>query len=291
MDVTTCIQHNRVRLKEAGIQNPALDARLLVQAACKLSDIEMVAHGDRRVGQMEAFRIARFIARRIMGEPVSRILGKREFWGMEFTVTPDTLDPRPDTETLVEAALGWARGQSRPLRILDLGTGSGCILIALLSELPDATGVGVDLSAGAVHAAHVNATRHNVADRVEFRQGSWFEPLSVGESFDLIVSNPPYIAESEVESLSLEVRNHDPRRALTDEKDGFEAYKVIYPQLRNWLKKDGKAYFEMGYTQSVHMARLIADAGATLEKIIKDLAGHDRVVAVSIANETGITRK
>lgn len=252
-----------------------------------MGDTEIVAHGDLPFGQMAAFQLARFLARRIAGEPVSRILGRREFWGMEFIVTPDTLDPRPDTETLVEEALAWVRLQKRPVRILDLGTGSGCILTALLKELPDATGVGIDISEGAVSAARENTSRNGVGDRAEFRHGSWFGPLENGESFDLIVSNPPYISESEMESLAVEVKNHDPRGALTDEKDGFEAYKIIYPQLHRWLKPDGMAFFEMGYTQSVHMARLIEDAGATLENIIKDLAGHTRVVAVSIAHKRG----
>lgn len=287
MDVASAYRQTKQRLQQGGVATPALDARLLVQAACKLTEEEMVAHGDLPFGQMAAFQLERFVARRIMGEPVSRILGRREFWGMEFVVTPDTLDPRPDTETLVEAALEWARGRGKPLRILDLGTGSGCILIALLKELPDATGVGIDISAGAVSAAQGNAVMNGVGERAEFRHGSWFEPLQNGESFDLIVSNPPYIAESEMESLAVEVRNHDPRRALTDEKDGFEAYKIIYPQLHSWLKPEGVAFLEMGYTQSVHMARLIEDAGATLEKIIKDLAGHERVVAVSIAHKRG----
>ena len=274
-------------LAAAGVTNAPLDARLLVQAACKVNDTDMVAHGDMPFGRMAAFQLSRLLARRMAGEPVSRILGRREFWGMAFTVTPDTLDPRPDTETLVEAALAWARARGGPIRILDLGTGSGCILIALLKELPGATGIGIDISEGALTAARENAVRNGVADRAELRCGSWFAPLANGESFDLIVSNPPYIAESDMESLAIEVKNHDPRQALTDGKDGFEAYKTIYPQLHSHLTIDGMAFLEMGYTQSAHMARLIEDAGATLEKIIKDLAGHERVVAVSIAHKRG----
>src|SRR5690606_22717337 len=158
------------------------------------------------------------------GEPVSRIIGRKEFWGLAFKVTPDTLDPRPDTETLVEAALGWARAQARPLSILDLGTGTGCILIALLRELPAARGLGVDISEAALAVSRENAASHGVAGRAEFRQGNWFAALNPGESFDLVVSNPPYIAESALESLAAEVKNHDPRAALTDEKEGLEAY-------------------------------------------------------------------
>lgn len=276
---------------QAGIDTAALDARLLVGAACGLSEEEMISHSARPVAQAEALQLVQYTARRMAGEPVSRILGRREFWGMEFTVTPDTLDPRPDTETLVEEALRWARAQQRPIRILDLGTGTGCILISLLRELPDAAGVGVDLSAGALAVAAKNAERLDVSGRIEFRHGSWFEPLDSGQMFDLIVSNPPYIAESDMESLAVEVRNHDPRGALTDEKDGLEAYKAIYPQLANYLKPHGMAFFEMGYTQGSAMARLVEDSGANLERIIKDLAGHDRVVAVSIRHPDGDNKK
>lgn len=281
----------RQSFMQAQINTAALDARVLVGAACRLSDEEMISRGDRRVGQMEAFRLERYTARRLAGEPVSRILGRREFWGMDFTVTSDTLDPRPDTETLVEAALDWARGQAGPIRILDLGTGTGCIPIALLKESPTATAVAVDISEGALAVAAGNAGRHGVADRIEFRAGNWFDPIEEGEMFDLIVSNPPYIAESEMESLSVEVKNHDPRVALTDGKDGLDAYRAIYPQLPKYLNPHGMAFFEMGYAQGPAMARLVGDAGATLERIIKDLAGHERVVALSLRNQTGIIRK
>lgn len=281
----------RLSFMDAGMETAALDARILVGAACKISEEEMIAQGARPVGRMEAFRLERSTARRLAGEPVSRIIGRREFWGMEFTVTPDTLDPRPDTETLVEETLSWARGQAGSIRILDLGTGTGCILISLLKELPNAAGIGVDISGGALDVAAENAKRHGVADRLEFRCGSWFAPIEAGEMFDLIVSNPPYIAESEMESLAVEVKNHDPRGALTDEKDGLEAYRAIYPQLANYLKPHGMAFFEMGYAQGAPMARLVEDAGANLDRIIKDLAGHERVVALSIRQPNGDNKK
>lgn len=289
--VADALRAMRQSFTQARIDTAALDARLLVGAACKLTEEEMISQGGRRVGEMEAFRLERFAARRQMGEPVSRILGRREFWGMEFLVTPDTLDPRPDTETLVEAALDWARGQAGPLRILDLGTGTGCILISLLAELPDATGIGVDISAPALAVARDNARRLGVDGRAEFRQGSWFAPIIESEAFDLIVSNPPYIAESEMESLRVEVKNHDPRGALTDEKDGLEAYKAIYPQLANYLKPHGMAFFEMGYAQGPDMMRLVEDSDANLDRIIKDLAGHERVVALSIRQPDGDNKK
>ncbi len=278
--LTQLLQQTSARFKTVSMPTPALDARLLIQAACAVSAEDMVAYRDRVVTPDQLKLMERYVGRRLAGEPVSRIVGKKEFWGMEIAVTPDTLDPRPDTETLVEAALGWARGG--PLKILDLGTGTGCILLSLLKELPQATGIGVDISPGAIATAQNNASRNGVEGRADFRLGSWFEPLKIGESFDLIVSNPPYIAESQMKTLAPEVLNHDPRTALTDEKDGFEAYRTIYPQLKRWLKPGGMAFFEMGFDQSVHMQRLVADSGATLEGVYKDLAGHERVIGLSI---------
>lgn len=280
--------------RAAGADSPALDARLLIQAACGLSAEEIIARPDYRPDPAQTALLADYAARRERGEPVSRILGIREFWGREFTVTPDTLDPRPDTETLVEAALGWVRAQGRlgePLRLLDLGTGTGCILIALLGELPQARGAAVDVSAGALDAARVNAARHGMLDRIDFYQGSWFEPLGAGESFDLIVSNPPYIAESDMEGLACEVRNHDPRGALTDENDGFGAYKTIYPQLAARLAAGGMGFFEIGAGQAERMRRLVEESKATLYNVYKDLAGRERVFALCAPNKTGKNQK
>ena len=223
------------------------------------------------------------------GSPFPASWGSGEFWGLTFKVTPATLDPRADTETLVTAALKRAREMvAKPLRILDLGTGTGCIPIALLKELPNATAVAVDISADALSVSRENAARHGVADRLEFRQGSWFDAVNQGEVFDLITSNPPYIPESDIESLSKEVRNHDPIQALSGGTDGLDAYKTILKDLKNHLDCDGFALFEIGAGQEKDLARLIEDSNMTRSESYADLAGILRVVEITMGTSKNI---
>jgi len=190
--------------------------------------------------------------RRLAGEPLSKILGLKEFWGLEFQVNEYVLDPRPDTETLIEAVLDYVGGRkSETLKILDLGTGTGCVPISLLSELPNATAMAIDISDEALDVARQNVQKHNdqhdISDRIEFRKGSWFEGLE-GQNFDIITSNPPYIPDSDIENLSKEVKNHDPVLALSGGDSGLEAYNKIFSSLNNHLKSDGRAFFEIGRT-------------------------------------------
>lgn len=273
----------RGQLAAAGIENPALDARLLVRQGGQFSDAEMISGGSVPLSAEAIENIEEFALRRTAGEPISRIFGGREFYGRFFTVTPDTLDPRPDTETLIEAALKRARemGADRPLKILDLGTGTGCILITLLAELPTATGVAVDISPAALDVARQNAAAHGVESRADFRQGSWFEPLREGEIFDLILSNPPYIPESDIESLAKEVRNHDPFMALSGGKDGLAAYKFILKDLKKYLGCGGYALFEIGAGQEKDLVRLMEDSMMTREESYPDMSGILRVVEMS----------
>jgi release factor glutamine methyltransferase len=288
------ISRIRVRLAEAGVENPALDARILARQGGKFSDADLISGGQSPLSVEVVETIEQLAARRAAGEPVSRILGEREFWGLSFKVTPDTLDPRPDTETLVEAALKSACEMQAGeevglaslaggggLRILDLGTGTGCILISLLVELPDARGVAVDVNPAALAVARENAVRHGVESRIEFRQGSWFEPVADGESFDLIVSNPPYIRESDIESLAVEVRNHDPILALTGGDDGLTAYKIILQDIKKHLVCGGRALFEIGKDQEKDLARLVGDSMMNHVDSYRDLAGIIRVVEMS----------
>lgn len=290
------LRRMRLLLAGAGIENPVLDSRILVRQGGNFSDSDLISDGQTPLSNQVIENIEKLVARRIAGEPVSRVLGEREFWGMPFRVTPDTLDPRPDTETLVEAALktipnivpseeiGLAAMASSNtdggLRILDLGTGSGCILISLLKELPHATGVGIDLNPGAVAVARQNADANGVGSRVEFRAGSWFEPLLEDESFDLIVSNPPYIPESDIESLAVEVRNHDPRLALTGGADGLDAYKMILKKMKKYLSCGGRALFEIGRGQEADLARLVDESNMRVCDSYRDLAGVIRVVEI-----------
>lgn len=273
-------QQAKKSLENAGIDTPAFDARLIIQHHTGLTSSDFIGASDHLLTPAQTESIHRDIARRVAGEPVFRILGEREFHGLPFKVTPDTLDPRPDTETLVNAALG-AVPPGKPLRILDLGTGTGCILISLLHEWPNATGVGIDISPGALNVAKENAGRNGVETRAEFRVGSWFEPLKGDEKFDLIVSNPPYIEESDIENLAVEVRNHDPILALSGGIDGLDAYKSIIPNLKKHLFPGGRVFLEMGFSQMFHVKRLVDESNATLIREHLDLAGISRVIEIT----------
>jgi release factor glutamine methyltransferase len=216
-------------------------------------------------------------ARRLRGEPVVRILGQKEFYGLAFTLSDATLVPRPETEMLVVRGLEVLDGRHHK-SILDLGTGTGCIAISLLVESPSAHAVAVDLSPEALLTAQHNADRHGVEKRLSLRKGSWFEPLEAGESFDLIVSNPPYIDTAEIEGLSPEVRDHDPRLALDGGADGLTAYRAILAQAAAWLKPDGVVLCEIGASQGFAVSSLFFKAGLRDVVVHKDLAGLDRVV-------------
>jgi release factor glutamine methyltransferase len=229
-----------------------------------------------------AARFGAYVERRLEGEPVSRIVGVREFYGRPFRIDASTLDPRPDTETLVEAALGLVDREA-PLNILDLGTGSGCILITLLAELPRASGVGVDVSLGALELARANAQILGVGDRAAFLASDWLE--AVEGSFDLVVANPPYLSAADMAALSPEVRDHDPAPALDGGPDGLSAYRRIVPGLRKALRPGGFALFESGPDQAQSVSRLLAEAGLDVgegQHLWRDLAGRPCVVGARL---------
>lgn len=268
------------RLAEAGIDTPALDARILVATAVGLAPNALPLAEDRAVTDEEAAAIEAMLARRAAGEPVARIVGSREFWGLPFALTADTLVPRPDSETVIEAALAFVDeggSRSRPLRLVDIGTGSGALLVALASELPAATGLGIDLSPGAATAARDNAARLGVGDRLLFVIGSYAD--CVGPA-DVVVTNPPYIESDVIAGLASEVRDHDPRLALDGGADGLDAYRAIIPQLQRVMAVDGRAFLEIGSAQAEAVTALAERQGFTA-RIHRDLAGHDRVVELS----------
>ena len=210
------------RLADKGIDTARLDARLLAAHALGLSDADIILQFDRSVTQAEADRFDAFILRRMDREPIAHILGQRDFWGLSFKVTKDTLVPRPDSETLVEGVLERIKDRSRALRIVDIGTGSGCLLIALLSELPNASGLGVDVSDAALEIAAQNAKSLGVSDRCEFAKGNYVSGLA--DDFDILISNPPYLAEAEKADLDEDVARFDPHGALISGPSGLEAY-------------------------------------------------------------------
>lgn len=271
-------QDAKENLREAGIETAELDARLLIQAAANLSDTDFIT-ADFPLEDEQKRTLSNYIYRRMNREPISKILGQKEFYGRRFEVTKDTLDPRPDTEVLIEQALKWAREQNRPLRILDLGTGTGCILITLLVELPDSTGVACDLSPDALEIAKSNAKYNDVENRAEFIASDWFSHVE-GE-YDMIVSNPPYIPNLEITTLPKEVRNHDPILALAGGDDGMDPYKILFSEIKNFLKPDGRGYFEFGFSQAENITRLVDDSNLYMVGITPDIAGIPRVVEIS----------
>jgi release factor glutamine methyltransferase len=240
----------------------------------------VIAQATRQLTTDEADRLDGFARRRLAGEPVARILGSKEFWGLPFKLSAETLVPRPDTETIVEATLEILRAEDRAqarLRIADLGTGSGAILLALLTELPDATGIGTDLSTAALGTAKTNAQYLGLASRADFIVSDYADALS--GTFDLIVSNPPYIRSADIAGLAPEVRDHDPHLALDGGRDGLEAYRRIAPQAARLLSPGGLLVLEIGQGQDDDVARLVAAAGLTVMGPAKrDLAGIGRAV-------------
>ncbi|GAA4249636.1 peptide chain release factor N(5)-glutamine methyltransferase [Azospirillum formosense] len=264
------------RLREAGIDTPDLDARLLVEHALGLTRHDLFTRASDPVPEPDAARLLALVERRAGREPVGRILGHREFWTIDLALNPDTLEPRPDTETLVEAVLKALPDRNAPLRLLDLGTGTGCILLALLAELPNATGLGVDLSPGAVAAATANAARNGLAERARFQTGNWGAGL--GERFAVVVSNPPYIPSADIAALDPEVREHDPLRALDGGADGLDAYRIIAAQLPDLLPPGGLAGLEVGQGQAADVTGLLAAAGLEPAGVFRDLGGVERCV-------------
>jgi release factor glutamine methyltransferase len=268
------------RFKSSAIDFAELDARMLVGAALGLDLTGVIAAASCLLTEDQSIRLEDFAGRRLAGEPVARILGVKEFWGLRLNLSAATLVPRPDTETVVELALEMLRAapKSTRWRIADIGTGSGAILLALLSELPDGYGVGTDISVAALRTANANAAHLGLAARAAFIACDYAAALSDG--FDLIVSNPPYIRAADIARLASEVRDHDPHGALDGGPDGLDAYRTLIPQAARLLAPQGALVVEAGQGQSSHIEALMTAAGLTLERPPKtDLAGIPRAVA------------
>ena len=269
------LRRAQARLTEAGVETPALDAKLLLQHTEEIDGVRLVTEADAPIGAPEAYEAA--ITRRCAREPVSKILGYRDFWTHRFITSPDVLDPRPDTETLIETVLTGVP-KDEPVNIVDLGTGSGCILLTLLAELPNALGTGVDVSRAALSVAERNANAMNLSQRVKFIVSDWFKALD--GTFDLVVSNPPYISTVEKPLLSPEVMNWDPEAALFAGMDGLQAYRKIADGLATVLKPDGTAFFEIGQGQADPVTELFSAAGFRRTSSRFDLGGIERCLVV-----------
>jgi len=270
--------------RAAGIDSPEADARALLCAALSLSRTQLIAQCDRALEPHELIAVSGVAARRLKREPVSRIVGEKEFWSLPLRVTPDVLVPRPETETLVEAALDEidrVGARAEGLRILDVGTGSGALLLALLKELPNATGVGTDVSTAALLVARGNAERLAFSARCAFLACNIAEPLS--GPFDLIVSNPPYIARAGIAALDPEVRDFDPRLALDGGADGLDAYRAISAAAPALLRPTGRLIVELGIGQERPVRGLMKTAGLSVKKVVADLAGIARAMVAAPA--------
>lgn len=272
--VERCLRDGTAILARAGIEGARGEARLLLSHATGWPRERLIGYPEAMVPDVVPF--LRAVERRAGREPMSHILGRREFWGRDFRVGPQVLDPRADTETLIEAALTWAKGRAGPLRVLDFGTGSGAILLTLLAELPGSTGLGVDLSAEALAMAAANAEALGLAGRVRFLQGSWGDGIE--EPFDLIVSNPPYIRSEDIAGLEPEVARHEPHLALDGGADGLAAYRSLMPHAARLKAAEGRIALELGIGQADAVAEIARQAGLLPMGTARDLAGIDRVL-------------
>jgi release factor glutamine methyltransferase len=264
------------RLRAAGVESPARDARILLAHAASVDAARITLIAPEDLAPAIAERFEALISLRAIRVPVSHLIGEREFYGRRFKVSREVLDPRPETEVLVEAALAEPFAS-----VLDLGTGSGCILVTLLAERSGAVGLGVDLSEAACLQASANAVLHNVAARAEIRQSDWF--AAVEGKFDLIVANPPYLSAAEMDSVALELSRHEPRMALTDEGDGLSAYRAIAMGAAAHLAPDGWLLLEIGCAQASEVRHILAESGWGELRTLTDMDGRDRVVKAARA--------
>lgn len=264
------------QLKKAGVAEPSLDARLLLVSLFEDDQEIFFREPERVLTQKEERHFKDLVKRRAKREPVSHLLGHREFWSLDFLVNSNVLDPRPDSETLIEATLHQL-GEGFQGKILDLGTGSGCLLLTLLSELPESTGIGVDQSAAALDVAEKNARRLGLQNRCELLHSHWFE--KVQGRFEVIVSNPPYIETETVKELEPEVVQFEPHDALDGGRDGLDCYREIISKVSNFLHKEGYLIFEVGFDQAEAVAALLESQNFSEIRIHNDLASVGRCVS------------
>ncbi len=270
------------RLEAAGVEHPQDEARALLRGAAGLTRLELALAPRAPLSEDESRILSDYAARRAAREPMSRILGERGFWTLDLTVAPGVLDPRPDTETLVEAALSLvAEKRDALLSILDLGAGSGAIACALLSELPAAWALAVDISPDACRATAANLARCGLSNRASVVRGRWAEAFQ--GRFDLIVSNPPYVRTEDIAGLDPEVRLHDPALALDGGADGLDCYREILRDLPRLLAEDAVVLFEVGFDQAARVAALLAAHGLQIERVARDAGGRERIVAARLA--------
>ncbi len=271
------------KLQAAKIESASLDVRLLLQHVLKIKSATHLLDETHKLSSAQEQQFQMLIEERICRKPMAHILGKREFWSLEFTVTEDTLDPRPDSETLIEAVLEQRFSRAAPLRILDMGTGTGCLILTLLTEFPNATGVAVDASEAALSVASQNAEALSLKNRVEFVKSDWNSAIS--GVFDIVISNPPYIASRDILKLAPEVALYEPMLALDGGADGLTCYRTIINALPTLLSKDGVAVLEMGFGQLESLQQLVNEQPLTCTHVRQDLAGIARAIVIKHKEE------
>ncbi|ARM14066.1 MULTISPECIES: peptide chain release factor N(5)-glutamine methyltransferase [Rhizobium] len=282
--VADMLAEARRRFTEAGIADPATDARLLVAGLLKQSSTELLTRSAEKISPDQIAMISKALERRLGHEPVHRILGEREFYGLPLQLSAETLEPRPDTEILVDTVLAYLKDLAKAhgdLHILDIGTGTGAICLALLSECPEASGIGSDISADALGTARSNAERYGLQDRFQAVQSSWFE--NIRGSFHAIVSNPPYIASNVIHDLAPEVTKFDPVAALDGGPDGLDAYHAIAKDAARFMRPDGVLGLEIGYDQRNDVTAIFEAKGFRCLKSVKDYGQNDRALMFALA--------
>lgn len=279
MNLNESINSLKSKLKESGIDSAALDAKLLLQHALGLEAAQLISQSERVLTPEQQARLEALAARRLAREPMSQILGYRDFWKDRFIVTRDVLTPRPDSETLIEAVLEALPDSDAPLTILDLGTGSGCLLLSLLREYPRALGIGIDISEAAARIARQNATALGLSGRSLFVVSHWMQALQM--PFDMIISNPPYIERGQKDALDPEVKDYEPEGALYAGEDGLEAYSHMIAKLPALMKRHGVAVIELGAGQAGAVGALAQQHGLNVCECHADLGGIDRAMVLS----------
>jgi len=276
LNVQEALNQSNDLLSKAGIETARLDARLLIEHALGLSPHESTLKSERLLRAEEYERLQVLMARRAKREPLAYIVAEREFWSLSFKVSPATLVPRPDSETVIETALANIPDRDTALTVLDLGTGSGCLLLSLLHELPGATGVGVDRCREALKIARENANQLSLSERASFVCADWSNGLSA--SFDIILCNPPYISYEDLETLMPEVLNYEPRHALSGGSDGLESYRAVASLISDMLHVNGKIIFEIGMSQAADVSKILIENGLQVIDNKKDLLGRPRCI-------------
>jgi len=278
----TLIKMAEKKLSGIGIEKPRFEARILLAYVLEIKPLDLISDPERNCSFEQTQQFETLVRRRVCREPISHLLGRREFWSLNFRVTKDVLDPRPDSETIVAEALKRFPIKRDPLSVLDIGVGSGCLLLSVLHERPLANGLGIDVSQAAIDIAITNASQMGLANRAEFKCMSWVRGIAT--KFDLVLCNPPYIASSEIELLETEVRKYEPRLALDGGWDGLAAYRKIIPQLCRILNRSGLAIFELGLGQVGGVISLAEEYGLKTLAQPKDLSGHTRCLVVGLQN-------